>query len=638
MNTFTAISADASAVAFVALALAVAWQWSQERTRQRLLVALSTGDLAAVTLLQLANVRLGYPSPWLTRASVLLFLLSGHLLLRFRHELIPLRPATLRLAAAATAVTFLLILAARFPAAISPTPTPFQSVATLALVLTWTLSVGEPCYRFWRASRTRPAVQRARLRNLSLGYGAIILILLLQATPRYATDLRLAAAVSILQLAVPALLYVSFSPPAALRATWRAHEEEEFSQAIEELLLFTPDRHTLAERALIWAMRLVGAEGGLVADASGPLASADLDEHTAQFLLALSGQVTRQVPLPRDSGLTALIVPLSMAPRPGALAVVSGPFTPFFGADEVGRLEEYAAAIAAALERIELTEALRLSDLELRALNSQLERRVQARSLELEASNRELEAFSYTVSHDLRAPLRAIDGFTRILIEDHSGGIPGEAARYLRMVTDSVGDMNRLIDGLLAFSRLGRQAINVEELQPRDLVDRVIATIRPSLGNRQVAFTVGDLPPFYGDRVLLEQVYANLIGNAVKFTSKAASARVEVGVEDADGLPVYFVKDNGVGFDMRYADKLFGVFQRLHRPEDFEGSGAGLAITQRIVARHGGRIWAESEPGKGAIFRFTIAPVSALTTPSAAAGEVWAPADNRSRIVASAQG
>jgi light-regulated signal transduction histidine kinase (bacteriophytochrome) len=239
-------------------------------------------------------------------------------------------------------------------------------------------------------------------------------------------------------------------------------------------------------------------------------------------------------------------------------------------------------------------------------LNDELEGRVVERTAQLEAANKELEAFSYSVSHDLRAPLRAIDGFSRILLEDYAPQLPEEAVRLLGVVRGNTQQMGRLIDDLLAFSRLSRQPVNKRTVDTNDLVTQTLDALRGDLQARDVEIVVGELPECHGDPLLLRQVWLNLLANAIKYTSKQNQARIEIGCQKRDGEQIYFVKDNGVGFDMKYVDKLFGVFQRLHRAEEFEGTGVGLAIVQRIVHRHGGRVWTEAKLNAGATFYFTL--------------------------------
>jgi signal transduction histidine kinase len=238
-------------------------------------------------------------------------------------------------------------------------------------------------------------------------------------------------------------------------------------------------------------------------------------------------------------------------------------------------------------------------------------RLVQLRTAELTAVNKDLEAFSYSVSHDLRAPLRAVQGYLTILEEDFGERLEAEARRLLGVIQDRARQMEQLIEDLLVFARLGRQQLAVTSVQLDDLVTRTLDDLRSSCEGRQIGFTVGRLGTVQADPAMLKQVLANLFGNAIKFTRKREPAAVEIGCRTvADGPSVYYVKDNGAGFDMRHADKLFGVFQRLHSAADYEGTGVGLAIVQRVIERHGGRVWAESAPGEGATFYFTLLAAS----------------------------
>ncbi|OGA24296.1 MAG: hypothetical protein A3I02_06485 [Betaproteobacteria bacterium RIFCSPLOWO2_02_FULL_67_26] len=224
---------------------------------------------------------------------------------------------------------------------------------------------------------------------------------------------------------------------------------------------------------------------------------------------------------------------------------------------------------------------------------------------ELERKNKELESFSYSVSHDLRSPLRAIDGFSRVLLEDYADKLDKEGLRLLDVIRQNSQKMGQLIDDLLEFSRLGRKPLSMATMNTKRLVEEVLGELQPRSG-RRAKLALGPLPPAYGDAVLIKQAWANLLENAIKFCAKRKQPLIEVSGTTTDAENVYCVKDNGAGFDMRYYDMLFGVFQRLHSAEEYDGTGVGLAIVQRVVARHGGRVWAEGEVGKGAAFYFSL--------------------------------
>jgi two-component system sensor histidine kinase/response regulator len=237
----------------------------------------------------------------------------------------------------------------------------------------------------------------------------------------------------------------------------------------------------------------------------------------------------------------------------------------------------------------------------LRAENVELTRSVRKHAAELEEANKELESFSYSVSHDLRAPLRAVDGFTGMVLARYSDEMPPDAKRLLLQVESSAKRMGQLIEDLLRFSRLGRQPLSSGQVKVFELVKTIVQELRNEAGDRELEIRIAELPDVIGDSSLLRQVFVNLLSNAFKFTRKN-KALIEIGCETGGQENVFFVRDNGAGFDMAYSQKLFTVFHRLHAEDQFEGTGVGLSIVQRIVQRHGGRIWAEAEVGKGATF------------------------------------
>jgi PAS domain S-box-containing protein len=237
---------------------------------------------------------------------------------------------------------------------------------------------------------------------------------------------------------------------------------------------------------------------------------------------------------------------------------------------------------------------------EIQRLNASLRQRTR----DLEATNQELEAFSYSVSHDLRAPLRAIEGFARLLHEGER--LAEESATYLQRIQENTQRMQRLIQDMLTFARVAGQPLERQTIRPAELARRAYEDLQAEYAGRQVELVIGDLPECAADPALLAQVWSNLLSNALKFTRSREVAHIEVGAQQAGDETVYFVRDNGIGFDMRYASKLFAAFQRLHSEEDYEGSGVGLSIVRRIITRHGGRIWIEAEPDRGATVSFTL--------------------------------
>ena len=297
-------------------------------------------------------------------------------------------------------------------------------------------------------------------------------------------------------------------------------------------------------------------------------------------------KATISCPLVKDGGLRALMAVHQTTPRD-------------WKPREISIVQDVVERCWATIER-------RIAEEDLRRLNTELESRVRERTAELESANHELEAFSYSVSHDLRAPLRAVDGFSQAMVETYGPQLPEEGRRYLETIRRGAQRMGALIDHLLEFSRLSRQPLAQRPVETERLVREVLEEFSTQREGRHIEIRLSALPDCHGDATLLRQVWVNLISNALKYTGKRHQALVEIGCRQENGQRIYFVRDNGTGFDMKYAGKLFGVFQRLHRAEDYEGTGVGLAIVQRIVHRHGGRIWAEAVVDRGAIFCFTL--------------------------------
>jgi signal transduction histidine kinase len=286
------------------------------------------------------------------------------------------------------------------------------------------------------------------------------------------------------------------------------------------------------------------------------------------------------------------------------------------------KYQEQGVELHKAIENLQTEiQARRDAESQVWKLNQELEARVEQRTRELEAMNHELEAFSYSVSHDLRAPLRHMTGFAAILEEQYGTTLPAEAQHYVARVRKAASHMSALVEGLLQLARLGRQAPKLQVCSLEAIVEQQRASLQGDVSDRGVRWCIHELPDVLADRTLLEQVFANLFSNALKFTRGRSPAVIEIAAREADGMALVSVRDNGAGFDPQHAAKLFGVFQRLHRQDEFEGTGIGLATVQRIIQKHGGKIWAEAEPGNGASFYFTLPKANGIfSDPQFAAG------------------
>ncbi len=260
--------------------------------------------------------------------------------------------------------------------------------------------------------------------------------------------------------------------------------------------------------------------------------------------------------------------------------------------EEVAALQALADVTAVTMENIKVY--------------AEMEQRVKQRTVELEEMNKELESFSYSVSHDLRAPLRAINGYMEMLVEDHAVELSDEARRLTSRVLENAQGMSQLINSLLSFFKMGKSELEKTQVSMADLVPEICNDLKEHEKDREIQISIKELPPVSADSALMRQVWQNLISNAVKYTGKKKQAFIEIGSERKDQKISYYVKDNGAGFDMNYYDRLFGVFQRLHSHREFEGSGIGLATVEKIIKKHGGRVWASSKVNEGSTFYFTL--------------------------------
>lgn len=577
-------------LSFLALGLFTVIDWLRHRERSRGYLALAFMTLGLTSALGQLNTvtdyRFGAP---IGDLSLILFMTSGYSLLLFRDTFIPLsrrlRVGALLLCLAAT----VLALGTMVAAAPSVKPSAIQSAATIALVVVWSGCVIEPIVRFWSASRGRPAVQRARLRAAAGGYGAILVILLVAVFGGSAATSLLAQWIFelVAVIALP-LLFVSFAPPRWLRRLWRQREEEQFRDAVHDLVLFSPDRTTLANRAADWALRLVGADGVAIFDANGePLALRGIDAQVASGL-AQQADKNQQAQLLATLGARrddAIVLPLPLDTGTGAMVVVSGPYTPFFGSDEVGRLRGYAANITAALDRARVTERLA--------------------ALEKAKSH-----FLNLASHELRSPLGVINGYLSMLEQGVLGQLTEPGVRAVEVLKAKALEMNLLIAQMLDAARLedGRLALKHDRIDLRDACREALNLVRPlARGDHDLSL---EIPPrqliVFGDVDRLVTIVSNLIENAIKYSPEGGKVRCIVGaVEHTASVTVV---DNGVGIAREDLGRLFNRFERIQNPKTshVSGTGLGLYLSRELARQHGGDIQVESRPGAGSTFTLSL--------------------------------
>jgi signal transduction histidine kinase len=577
-------------LSFLALGVFTVIDWLRHREPSRGYLALAFMTLGLTSAFGQLNTVTDYRfGAVIGDLTLVLFLTSGYALLLFRDTFIALsrrlRVGALVLVAGATVFA----LATMIPAAPSTRPTALQSAATWALVLVWSACVVEPIVRFWAASRGRPAVQRARLRALAGGYGAILLILLV-------AGFGGAAATSLLGqwlfeliavIALP-LLLVSFAPPRWLRRLWRQREEDQFRDAVYELVLFSPDRPTLAKRAAEWALRLVGAEGVAIFDANGECLARRGIEVDPASRLARQADTKQQAHLlatPGSSRPDAIVLPLPLDSGTGTMVVVSGPYTPFFGSDEVARLRGYAANITAALDRARVTE--RLAALE-----------------------KTKSQFLNLASHELRSPLGVINGYLSMLEQGVLGQLTETGVRAVDVLKAKAVEMNLLLAQMLDAARLedGRLALKRERIDLREVAAEALQVVRP------IATAGHDLsletPPreviVFGDRQRAITIVSNLLENAIKYSPAGGKIRCIVGaVEHTASVSVV---DNGVGIARADLVRVFNRFERIENPKTSHvaGTGLGLYLSRELARQHGGDIQLESRPEAGSTFTLSL--------------------------------
>jgi signal transduction histidine kinase len=592
-------------LSFLVLGAFTVVDWLRHRERSRAYLALALATLGLTSVIGQVNALTDYRvGTLLGDLALVLFMTSGYSLLLFRDTFIPLsrrlRIGALALYVAVTIVALLVTL----PSGPGSRPTPVQSAATIALVLVWSGCVLEPIIRFWMASRRRPAVQRARLRALASGYAAIVLILLVAGFGgSAATNLAVLWLFEVVAIIALPLLYVSFAAPRWVRRLWRQKEEEQFRDAIHDLVLFSPDRRTLANRAADWGLRLVGADGIAIVDANGEvLALRGLTADGAHRLADRadpSGQ-PRLLATEGSSRENGIVVPLPLDAGTGAMVVVSGPYTPFFGTDEVGRLRGYAANITAALDRARVTE--RLAALE-----------------------KTKSQFLNLASHELRSPLGVINGYLSMLEQGVLGQLKESGVKAVAVLKAKTLELNLLVAQMLDAARLedGRLVFKRDHLDLRQVASRAMEVVEPLAGpdHKLTLETPPGEVPVLGDADRIGTIISNLLENAIKYSPNGGKVQCIVSVEDH--VATVRVVDRGVGIAREDLPRLFNRFERIQHRETSHvgGTGLGLYLSRELARQHGGDIRVESRPQSGSTFTLTL-PLAA------AAPEVTAPVES----------
>jgi len=572
--------------AFVLLALAALVDWMRHRDTRRSHLAVAFGSLTALILISPALDQAGPFNQLSTDVAVVFLLLSGYALLMFRASFIPLAATTLRAVRIAILAVAALAIVAQLPADPQQPHGLLQSVALVAVLVTWSLCILEPIFRLWGASNRRPAVESTRLRALSLGYAALLAEI---GAATFAGSVAhhpyFELATALVTLSIVPLLYVSFSPPSWLRWAWRQPEEDAFRNALHDLLRYSPDRATLAHRALGWATRLVGGAGAFIVDSDGSiLAARDMTvDQAAKVASGANAASPARLALLLPRLANRLVVPLQFQQGDGAMIVLSGPFTPLFGDDEMLRLRQYAGSIAAGLDRVSLNQ----------------------RIASLEKAKTE---FLNVASHELRGPMTVIKGYLTMLEAGSLGDLPTQSMSVLHLLIAKSDEVNWMIEQMVEAARLeeGRLALRKLPVDLVELTDLAIESASQLLSEHHLSV---DRPPqpihAEVDPDRFQIVVRNLLSNAAKYSPAGARIRVQV---SGNGVGKVAVTDEGIGIAEDDQVRLFSRFVRIETKatERVSGTGLGLWLSREIARMHDGDLTVESTPGRGSTFTLQL--------------------------------
>ena len=573
-------------LAFSILAIRTIVSWVRQRDQRHGDFALALGSLAILILLAPALGGSGPAAQTLTDLGIVLFLVSGYGLLMFRDSFVPVGAWQKRTTMAAIVIAGLAGIALQLPANQDSAHTPLQTLDLVAILGLWAFCILEPIATFWLVARDRPAVEMARLRSLSIGYAGLLFVVVFGTLAGSLND-AVSLVVDLLALLIVPVLYVAFFPPVWLRRIWREPEEEQFRSALHDLLLYSPNRVALADKALGWAERLVGGDAAFILDAQGSvLASRGVTTAEAGHIAARGRFLgpTEDGRAPRREG-ASIIVPLDLQEGRGAMVIRSNRLTPIFGDEELSRLGQYATSLAAGLDRVTL-------------------------SSKIAALERAKTDFLNIASHELRGPMTVIKGYLTMLDAGALGDLAPKARSVLPLLISKSDEVNWMIEQMIEASRLeeGRLALKRHRTDIVELTDSAIEGVRMLLSGHELKVDMpvesieADVDP---DRFQI--VVRNLLSNAAKYS--ASGTDITVDVRRSDGTALVSVHDEGIGISKEDQSNLFTRFSRIDNSQHVQGTGLGLWLSREIARMHEGDLTVESRSGLGSTFTFSV-PVS----------------------------
>jgi signal transduction histidine kinase len=588
------IAQNLTALGFVALGVATALEWYRYRGEAQGRLAMSLGALAVVAALGRVQALFGMSSAAVAVigiVTILAFLASGYYVLMFRDAFLPLSRRARQAATALLAVSC--VIGVADVTLLSRAGPEIVAAAGAVLILTWVVFAGEPIFRFWYASRNLPSVQKARMRAISFGFAGLVLILVFSLFGGGAVHSPTAIiATQLIALAMVPVIYVSFAPPALVRSIWRMGEQSELRAAIQDLLIFSPTRQDLAEKALGWAKRMLGADGAFIVDSEGKImaSSGVADSDALEIMAARKGTPEIGIEQPLGGRGAAIVAPLHLTEGSGFLGVTAGPFTPLFGSDEVNQLQGYASAVTAGLERARVTERLA-------------------------AIERNKTQFLNLASHELRGPLTVVRGYVSMLEGGLLGNLNERGRKAMPVISAKVLEMNSLIEQMIEAARLEDGALMLRQVDHdlRDIVSGAVDAVRLVVdADHDISLKCPERPVrVHVDGERIKTIVSNLLSNAIKYSPEGGT--VECEIVNRGGIARVSVKDEGLGIAKEDMPVLFTRFGRVSTPEtdSLPGTGLGLYLGRQLARLHGGEITVDSEPGRGSNFTLYL-PV---TTP-----------------------